>query len=77
MNQTQQNLPEYPGDNLLYLSGLTAHGGWDELDDYQRDCVIQLIQLTAKHCAHLAACNAHVQGFALHDLICDHFGCEQ
>lgn len=68
--------PQHPFDNLLYLSGLTAQGGWEDMDPYQRDCVQLLVQLTAKHCAHLAACNSHVEGFALHDLILNHFGCE-
>jgi hypothetical protein len=71
-----QNLPQYPLDNLLYLSGLTAQGGWDELDAYQRDCVVQLVQFTARRCAILAEVNPQLTGQEVRDLIHDHFGLE-
>jgi hypothetical protein len=44
------DFPEHPFEELLYNSGLIAQGGWDELDPYQRDCIIQLVQLVAKDC---------------------------
>ena len=37
-------------ENLLYCSGLTAQGGWDQLDQYQRDCVVKLVELTVCEC---------------------------
>jgi hypothetical protein len=37
-------------ENLLYSSGLTAQGGWDALDTYQRDCVVKLVELTVREC---------------------------
>lgn len=33
-------------------------------------------ELIIKECAELAGCNAHVSGFALGDLIKEHFGIE-
>jgi hypothetical protein len=40
-------------ENLLYRSGLTAQGGWDALDEYQRDCVVKLVELTVCECVAL------------------------
>jgi hypothetical protein len=40
-------------ENLLYNSGLTAQGGWDTLDQYQRDCVVKLVELTVHECVAL------------------------
>lgn len=37
-------------ESLLYNSGLTAQGGWEELDSYQRDCVLKLVELTVNAC---------------------------
>lgn len=35
---------------------------------------IKLAELIVDECANLAACNGHVSGFSLHDLIKEHFG---
>jgi hypothetical protein len=40
-------------EQLLYKSGLTAQGCWDELDDYAREAIMTLIQQTADRCAQL------------------------
>jgi hypothetical protein len=40
-------------ENLLYCSGLTAQGGWDQLDEYQQQCVLKLVELTVLECVAL------------------------
>lgn len=45
-------------EDLLYSSGLTAQGCWDELDQYARDAVIRAIQFTAKECADMCMSQA-------------------
>ena len=32
-------------DDLLYESGLTAQGCWDELDNYAKECIIKFGEL--------------------------------
>jgi hypothetical protein len=41
-------------DDQLYLSGLTAQGCWDELDDYAKDAIIRFGDLLVKECADIA-----------------------
>ncbi len=38
-------------ENLLYQSGLTAQGCWDELDDYAREGIERFAQLIVRECA--------------------------
>jgi hypothetical protein len=40
-------------EDLLYRSGLTASGCWDEMDGYAHDAIIRLIKFTIKDCAIL------------------------
>ena len=37
-------------ENLLYESGLTAQGCWDELDDYAREAIIRFGRLVVQDC---------------------------
>lgn len=53
MHMTNTNNPiDFPDplDDLLYRSGLTAQGGWDELDSYQQSCIRLLVELVAVDC---------------------------
>jgi len=38
-------------EDLMYLSGMTAQGCWDSMDDYQRQAVEKFAQLIVKECA--------------------------
>ena len=38
-------------DDLMYAAGLTAQGGWDEMDSYQQEAVLKLCELIVKECA--------------------------
>lgn len=64
-------------DDLLYEAGLTAQGCWDQMDDYDRAAVMKFAQLIVRECAEVAGCNSHVAGFALGDLIREHFGVKE
>ena len=37
-------------DDLMYQSGMTAQGCWDEMDSYQQEAIMKLSQLIAKEC---------------------------
>lgn len=45
-------------ENLLYKSGLTAQGCWDELDSYARDAIIRVIEMAAQECADICMSQA-------------------
>ena len=53
-------------EDLLYQSGLTAQGCWDELDDYAKQGIEKFAELIVQECA----------GF-LRDTLDDHFAAEQ
>ena len=40
-------------ENLLYQSGLTAQGCWDELDDYAQQGIEKFAELIVKKCANI------------------------
>ena len=40
-------------DNLMYQSGLTAQGCWDEMDDYAKQAIAKFAELIIKECADL------------------------
>lgn len=38
-------------DDLMYESGLTAQGCWDEMDEYNRTAIMKFAELIIKECA--------------------------
>lgn len=42
-------------EDLLYRAGLTAQGSLDKMDEYDKDAILRLIQLTIRDCATLVA----------------------
>lgn len=40
-------------EDLLYQSGLTAQGCWDELDDYARQGIEKFAELIVRECANV------------------------
>ena len=53
------NTPENRFDDLLYESGLTAQGCWEEMDEYDRAAVLRFGQLVAEKCAEVSLKNSH------------------
>ena len=44
-------------DDLMYQSGMTAQGCWDEMDSYQQEAIMKLSQLIAKECMDILVQN--------------------
>lgn len=40
-------------DELMYRSGLTAQGCWDNMDEYDREAVLKFAELIVRECAEL------------------------
>ena len=40
-------------DELMYQSGLTAQGCWDEMDEYDRTAIMKFAELIVKECAEI------------------------
>jgi hypothetical protein len=38
-------------EDLMYQSGLTAQGCWDEMDDYDHEAIEKLAELIVRECA--------------------------
>jgi len=38
-------------DDLMYASGLTAQGCWDEMDEYNRIAIMKFAELIVRECA--------------------------
>ena len=45
-------------DDLLYESGLTAQGCWEEMDEYDREAVLRFGQMVAEKSAEVALKNS-------------------
>jgi len=37
-------------DDLMYQAGLTAQGGWDQMDDYDRTAILKFGELIVREC---------------------------
>ena len=66
-------------EQCLYLSGLTAQGCWDELDDYAKQGIYKFAELIVREC--LGIVNRHEYSYHEADplwetaqLIKEHFG---
>ena len=44
-------------DELMYHSGLTAQGCWDEMDEYDKRAIIKFSELIVQECANYIRCN--------------------
>lgn len=40
-------------EELMYQSGLTAQGCWDEMDDYDRTAIMNLVRCVVEECSSL------------------------
>ena len=77
MNERIRKLAEQSG---YYLYDLTETHECKTVETDSTDEWITLekfAELIVRECAGLAGCNNHVSGFALGDLICQHFGVKE
>lgn len=45
-------------EDILYRSGLTAQGCWEDMDQYAHDAIIRAIQFAAKECSDICMSQA-------------------
>lgn len=41
-------------DDIIYESGLSAQGCWDEMDSYDQEAIVSAIKLTAQRCFEIS-----------------------
>lgn len=58
-------------EDLMYQAGLTAQGCWDQMDPYDRDAILNLVESVVRECAQVADT---AEPFQTSDLILKHFG---
>lgn len=69
-------------DNLMYQSGLTAQGCWDNMDQYDRQAIEKFASLIIKECAKVLvqhgsfSSNSEPYNYGA-SLIEEHFGVEE
>lgn len=56
-------------DELMYRSGLTAQGCWDNMDEYDRAAVLKFAELIVRECAELIEQDWHVSHEELLELM--------
>jgi hypothetical protein len=40
-------------EQLMYEAGLTAQGSWDEMDSYDQEAILKLVELIVRECADI------------------------
>jgi hypothetical protein len=56
-------------DELMYRSGLTAQGCWDNMDEYDRTAVLKFAELIVRECADVIEQDWHVSSGELLELM--------
>jgi len=56
-------------DELMYRSGLTAQGCWDNMDEYDRAAVLKFAELIVRECADVIEQDWHVSSAELLELM--------
>jgi hypothetical protein len=67
-------------EDLLYQSGLTAQGCWDQMDDYDRAAIEKFAELIVRECADLFDKDEIELSYTMrtiHNTIKEHFGVEE
>ena len=62
-------------DDLMYKSGLTASGCWDQMDSYDKEAVEKFAELIVRECADIATMN-QFQWDSAGGYVLKHFGIE-
>jgi hypothetical protein len=61
-------------DELLYLSGLTAQGSWDNMDDYDRKAIQRLFELTVLDCVNQVTKLEHDHLYHVSHMLKNYYG---
>ena len=62
--------------DLMYHSGLTAQGCWDEMDDYDKQAIEKFAELIVKECMNVLDPGVHqlIARFHTRQWLSEHFG---
>jgi hypothetical protein len=62
--------------DLMYHSGLTAQGCWDEMDDYDKQAIEKFAELIVKECMNVLDPGGHqlIARFHTRQWLSEHFG---
>ena len=63
-------------EDLMYHSGLTAQGCWDEMDDYDKQAIEKFAELIVKECIQVLDPGEHqlIARFHTRQWMSEHFG---
>ena len=63
-------------EKLMYHSGLTAQGCWDEMDDYDKQAIEKFAELIVKECMNVLDPGGHqlIARFHTRQWLSEHFG---
>ena len=63
-------------EDLMYHSGLTAQGCWDEMDEYDRKAIEKFAELIVKECMNVLDPGGHqlIARFHTRQWLSEHFG---
>ncbi len=70
---TAGNYMDTKFEDLMYKSGLTASGCWDQLDDYDRKAIEQFGELIVKECVEVAIDTGCGDFVDIEQILLDHF----
>jgi hypothetical protein len=70
---TAGNYMETKFEDLMYRSGLTASGCWDQLDEYDRKAIERFGELIVRECVEVAIDNGCGDFVDIEQLLLDHF----
>ena len=63
-------------EDLMYHSGLTAQGCWDEMDEYDKQAIEKFAELIVKECIQVLDPGGHqlIARFHTRQWLSEHFG---
>ena len=63
-------------EDLMYHSGLTAQGCWDEMDEYDKQAIKKFAELIVKECIQVLDPGGHqlIARFHTRQWLSEHFG---
>ena len=63
-------------EDLMYHSGLTAQGCWDEMDEYDKQAIEKFAELIVKECIQVLDPGEHqlIARFHTRQWLSEHFG---
>jgi hypothetical protein len=70
---TAGNYMETKFEDLMYRSGLTASGCWDQLDEYDRKAIEKFGELIVRECVEVAIDNGCGDFVDIEQLLLEHF----